>query len=328
MNQQLIKTAQAYSKQGFSVIPTTQQKIPILPTWRSYQSRPMTQEECVEHFKKAQGMGLLGGGKMKLTCIDIDLKNDLSGDFYQRLCAKVPTELFEKFYIQKTQNNGYHWVFSCDTVEPSQKITRRLTTAEERHQVYMENFENPLTREKAFKIVQNFNDVCIVESRGEGAYFLVPPTRGYERVQGKIQKLSEEEYQDLFHILRSMDEVNKVRKNDTRFSQNKTDWKVSPFQDYNSKADSLFLLESNGWSVVGKRYGKNIRLKRPGNSSAHSGIYDSDTRIFSCFSTSASLDVNRGYTASDLFTEFSCNGDIGLAYSKLVNEGYGLKASL
>ena len=321
-----IKLAKSYSNAGYSVIPVGTNKIPTIREWGQYQDQPMTEKECEKHFKNAYGMALLCGGKNNVTAIDVDLKNDLSGDFYQRMLDRIPADIIEKMYIQKTQNNGYHLVFSCpDKCENNQKVASRFTTSDERHRVYMENFENPVTKDKAFKIASNYNTLCIVETRGVGGYILISPTKGYSKVQGKIQEISEDEYEILFNSIREMDHVNKVIKKDSRYDKNRSEWKVSPFKDFNENGDMIYLLESNGWIRSGRPHGRNQRFKRPGKSSPTSAILDTDTKILSVFSTSTDLDINRGYSATDLYTQFECNGDIGKCYEKLVEQGYGIK---
>lgn len=322
-----VTLSKSYSKAGFSVIPVGVNKIPTIKEWRQYQDKPMTEQECEKHFKNAYGMALICGGQNNVTAIDIDLKNDLSGDFYTRLLSRIPQEIQDKMFIQKTQNNGYHMVFSCkDKCENNQKLASRFTTSDERHQVYMENYENPLTKDKAFKIASNYNTLCIVETRGVGGYILISPTKGYTKIQGKIQEITDDEYEILMNAIREMDHVNKVIKKDSRIFKSSAEWKISPFKDYNDRGDIIHLLESNGWSRSGRPHGRNQRFKRPGKSSPTSAILDTDTKIFSVFSTSTDLDINRGYTTTDLFTQFECNGDIGLCYQKLIENGYGEKA--
>jgi hypothetical protein len=52
-------------------------------------------------------------------------------------------------------------------------------------------------------------------------------------------------------------------------------------------------------------------------------LFDRETRIFNCFSTSTSFDVNRGYTASDIFIDLECDGDTSVAFRKMVEMGFG-----
>lgn len=318
----LVKLAQKYIRAGYSVIPVGTNKIPTIPGWRDYQEKPMSENDAVKLFKNASGIALLGGVN-NVTIVDHDLKNDLTGDYYKRLEAKVPQHILDKMYMQTTQNKGVHWVFRCPTVEPNQKLASRFTTADEKHRIYIENFENPITKERAFKIANNYNTLVVSETRGAGGYALIAPTPGYEWVRNKIGELTEDEYEELMDTIRSMDEIVKVRKPDSRQDSFGAQWKVSPFADANRRLDMNFLLESNGWSNSGG-YGRNIRYKRPGRSSPSSALFDTETRLLSVFTTSSDLEP-KAYTATDLFTHFECNGDIGLCYTKLVEMGYGQK---
>ena len=326
MSNNYIKLAQTYSKAGFSVIPVSVTKIPTIREWREYQNRPMTSDECEKYFDNAHGIALLCGGKNHLTAIDMDLKNDLSGDLYERFKKRVPNNILKKMYVQKTQNGGYHFVFSCpDKIEPNQKFASRFTTADERHQVYIENFENPLTKDKALKIASNYISLVTIESRGEGGYICIAPTKGYEHVYGKINQISKEEYEILTDICREFNEVSKVIRKDSRIKSSGKDWKISPFQDFNNRGDVIQLLMMNGWKTVGRTHGKNIRLKRPGKSSTSSALFDTSTMVFTCFSTSTEFDANKGYSPSDLYIDLECDKDVGKAFLKLVEEGYGVK---
>lgn len=320
-----IKLAQAYSKAGYSILPVTSMKIPTIREWRVFQERPMTEEECEKHFKHAYGIALIGGVN-GVIMFDHDLKNDISGDYYDRLLTRIPENLMEKFYIQKTQNNGIHWIARTDAKEGNLKLASRFTTPEEKHKIYVENFENPTTREKALKIASNHNTLVLSETRFYGGYCLIAPTPNYEKLSGKIGFITSDEYEEIKEIIRSMDEGLKVLKEDTRHeSYIKDQWKVNPFQDANERMDVSQLLEMNGWSMVRGSRGNNIRFKRPGGSSTSSAILDTNTNLFSVFTTSTDLDV-RAYNASTLYAHFECDSDLGLCYKKLISEGYGLKS--
>ena len=320
----LVKLAKAYSKSGFSVIPVTARKLPALKGWKEFQSRPMTDEECERYFSNCYGIALLCGGKKKVTCIDFDLKYDLSKDLFDRYKSKIPKELLKKMYVQKTVSGGYHFVFTCAKMEPNQKLANRRTTAYEKHQTYLENFENPETRDKALKIALNDDRLVLIETRGEGGYFCIAPTPNYEAVHGKIQEISEEEYDTLIEVARSFNEIKEYTP-DIRLSKY-DEWELSPFEDYNQRGDMLFLMTMNGWTIDPTSRGKRIRLKRPGRTHAQSSaLYDDETKIFNVFTTSSSFEINKGYNPSGVFIHLECHDDTKLAFEKLVEMGYGKK---
>lgn len=322
----LSNIALKYSENGFSVIPVTTRKTPTLRDWKKFQDRPMTSEEVKFHFQDAYGIALLMGTQKALYTLDIDLKYDLSGDVYERFLSLIPQSILNKLYIQKTQSGGYHMIFTCPYIqEGNLKLASRLTTADEKHKTYMEAFSNPLTKDKALKIATNDKVRVIFETRGYGGYILINPTPGYEKVSGsKFEELSLDEYHELLDSAREFNELTRIERIDSRQQHNDDTWEISPFKDFNSRGDGLFLLYQNGWRNV-KETGSEVRLKRPGKSSASSAIYNKDRQLLSVFSTSTSFDNNRAYTNSDILIHLEFNDDIGAAYKYLVDKKFGVE---
>lgn len=322
-----VDLAKQYSNRGYSVIPVTTEKVPAIREWGKFQTKPMTEAECEIHFKDCYGIALLMGGSKKLTAIDFDLKYDLSEYLFDRFKRSLPKELLEKMFVQTTKNNGYHFIFSCAKVEPNQKLASRFTTADEKHKTYMEAYQDPKNRERALKMAMNDKVRVLIETRGGspticGGYVLVSPTPGYTKLFGQIQEITIQEYDLLMEAARSFNDVIEEKK-DIRLDKFK-EWKLSPFADFNSRGDVLKLLYDSGWEECNGGYGKSIRLARPGAvTSASSALFDPETRLFNCFSTSTSFDVNRSYNPSDIFIELECENDVSLAFKKLIELGYG-----
>lgn len=317
----LIDLAKKYSSNGFSVIPVTKEKLPFLGNWKKYIKNPMTLDECEKYFKNAKGIALLMGGQKNLTALDFDLKYDLSGDFFERYKNIVNDNILKKMYVQSTKNKGYHFILSCEKIEGNQKLASRYTTAYEKHRTYLEAYSTPRNRDKALKVASNDSTRVLMETRGEGGYVVISPTEGYKYIHGKINKISIEEYDILFEAARSLDET-KIVKKDIRLD-NYEKWSLSPFTDYDQRGDVLRLLDENGWEDVGNA-GKSVRLKRPGSShSKSSALFDTETRLFNCFSTSTHFDVSKSYNPSDLFIELECEGDLSVAFKKLIEQEFG-----
>lgn len=322
-----VDLAKKYSSAGYSVIPVTSEKIPAIRDWSQFQTRPMTERECEQYFSNCWGLALLMGGSKKTTAIDFDLKYDLSGDLFERFKKRLPEELLRKMYVQTTKNKGFHFIFSADVVEPNQKLASRYTTEYEKHSTYMEAFNNPKTRPKALKIASNDSVRVLLETRGgsvtvSGGYVVMSPSPGYDYIYGKINHISVEDYDLILETARSFNEVIEEKK-DLRLEKYK-EWKLSPFSDYNERGDVISVLLDSGWEECKGSKGKSIRLKRSGNpKSGSSALFDTETRVFNCFSTSTLFDVGRGYSPTDVFTLLECDGDLGTAFTKLVDSGYG-----
>lgn len=322
-----IELAKQYSKAGYSVIPVTSEKVPSIKDWSQFQTKPMTEQECERYFSNVWGIALLCGGNKLVSAMDYDLKYDLSGDLMDRFKKALPKDLLKKMYVQTTKNGGFHFLFSCSIVEPNQKLACRYTTAYEKHQTYMESFNNPRTRDKALKTALNHKSLVLIETRGgtdkvSGGYVVMAPSPGYEHVYGKINHISIDEYNTLMETARSFNEVIEEKK--VIQSDKYKEWKVNPFQDFNERGDVISVLLENGWEECRNSNSKSIRLKRAGNpKSGSSALFDTETRVLNVFSTSTCFDVNKGYSPTDVFTELECDGDLSLAFKKIVGMGYG-----
>jgi hypothetical protein len=84
--------------------------------------------------------------------------------------------------IQRTRSGGYHIVYRCEKADGNRKLT---------------------------SIIEGGLNHCVIETRGEGGYFLAAPTQGYELLQGSFEALpfiSNEERAALFAAALSLDE--------------------------------------------------------------------------------------------------------------------------
>jgi hypothetical protein len=323
------KVAKQYLDSGLWVIPVNSSKCPAIPNWRSLQTKPMTNDEVEKYFKNCYGIALLMGGKPSLFAADFDLKYSLNPNLYEEIKEKVPNELLKKTYVQKTMNNGYHWIYRIpkSRLVGNEKFANRYTTAYEKDKIYKEYYQDPKTRDIAIKTAFNHKSLVLLESRSGsaencGGYVLMPPTKGYAYVYGKIQELTEEEYDFLIEILRSFNEVKEmgvVVKNYDNFQ-----WTLSPWEDYNDRGDIVELLTSSGWTIENESV-KSIRFKRPGATSGSSALFDKESRIFSCFSTSTCFDVSKSYNCSGVFTELEHDGDTSESYHDLISMSFGVK---
>tara|TARA_R110000868_G_scaffold74337_13_gene215060 strand:+ start:35413 stop:36402 length:990 start_codon:yes stop_codon:yes gene_type:complete len=321
--------AKNYIDNGLWVIPVSNMKQPSISNWRDLQTRPMNDKEIDKGFKRCHGIALLMGGAPRLFAADFDLKYSLNPNLYDEIKLKIPREILEKTYVQKTKNGGYHWIYRIpeSRLSGNEKFANRYTTAYEKHKIYIEYYEDPRTRDTAIKTAANHKSLVLLESRSGsiercGGYVLMPPTEGYSFVYGKITELTEEEYDIVVETLRSFNEVKELGKIDKRHDT--FDWEISPWDDYNERGDIVELLAESGWSVIDQS-SKTIRFKRPGATSGSSALFDKESKIFNCFSTSTSLSVDKGYNAASLYIELECDGDGKLAYQNLISLGFGIK---
>ena len=182
-------------------------------------------QECKFILPDAKGIAVICGKVSEnLEVIDIDCKNDPSGRLEKEFFAllnEVCPELAFNLVTVSTINKGYHLYYRCDQVESS-----RVLSANSKKEV-------------------------LIETRGEGAYVIAPPSPGYRFVQGDFENIpliTPEERLKLLSIARSFDESpeSEVKPAASKINGER----LSPFDDYNERADVIALLEKHSWRVV------------------------------------------------------------------------------
>jgi len=263
--------------------------------------------------------------------IDFDLKYDLTGNLitrYKELVNELSPNLLNRLVIQKTMNNGYHLIYRCEKIEGNQKLANRHTTEEEKHETYRVNISKGKNEEEATRASKNDKIRVLIETRGEGGYFMIAPSKGYALAKGsftEIPTITEAEREVLINVARSFNEtlveVQQSKQVDNTLSQ----FNTTPLDDFNERGDVVAILVSNGWTVVAEK-GDKIFFKRSGHTtSAHSGNYDKVMKLFSVFSTSTEFETQKGYRASGVYAILECNGDFSRAASELYAKGYGTR---
>lgn len=323
-----VSRVKQYKEHGLTCIPVDENKQPLV-NWAAFQGRVMSDSEIDKHFSEVFGFAVLTGGKGGLELLDIDAKYFTDPQMYENFKKAVPNSILKKLWVQTSMNGGYHFIYRCKVVEPNQKLAMRPTTREEKHAAYMEAFESGEDIDVALKTALNHKSLVTFETRGgdetkSGGYFLCAPTKGYRKIYGKLQELTPEERNILLDTARSFNQYFEKKK-DYKLAKLSSDFKEgdNPFENFNNKADGVQLLLDNGWKIVGKSTGKDVRVKRPGHTtSKSSGVFDRDSRVFNCYSTSAGFESGTGYTLANIFIQLECEGDTQLAYRKLKELGY------
>lgn len=339
ISQQIISTV--ISVKGLRFMPIRANKAPIHKGWQ-------TDSTTKYDFTNAEAIGLVCGSlSMNLEAIDFDTKYDLTGKLmseYKDAVNAISPELLKKIVIQKTMSGGYHFLYRCETIGGNVKLANRNTTEEEKKHTYEKTYEKEYNslppvdvegnrkraHEVAFKAMNNDNVRVLIETRGEGGQIACYPTPKYELIRGdfsKIQTINPEERQILFDVAYSFNQVlqEEVRSDRKTYTPKKSVKGLTPFEDYNDRADVVQLLISHGWTYVHERAGK-VMLRRPGQTSSDtSGNFDRDKNWFSVFSTSTEFEPMKAYQPYAVFAMIECNGDYSVAAKKLVEMGYGDK---
>jgi hypothetical protein len=300
----MIQTAKKYYQSGLSIIPIGEKKLPI-GSWKKNQT------ELIEPaFTSCIGIGIVCGKVSGgVECIDIDSKYDLTGnlfDNYKNLINEADKNLLRKLVVQSTPSGGYHFVYRCEIIEGNKKLANRHTTEAEKA-------ENPKDKIRV-----------LIETRGEGGYFMVAPSNGYKVVYGDLNQisiLSALERETLFVCARTLNEVFEAAT--TAKTQQKTLLdNVSPFEDWNNRGDVLSFLEMEGWVVKLRNGAKNLLL-RPQGTGMWSADWNDEKRIFYVFTSSSEFEQNKGYNATQVLAKLKFNDDFSECAKWLLKEGYG-----
>jgi replicative DNA helicase len=304
MSNEIKDKAREYLKAQLSVIPTKEDKLPALPSWKPYQSQRIKEEDVEALFNGPNVKGLaiicgaISGG---LEVIDVDTKHDTTGSLWEdlrRLIEDNLPELYRRLVIAQTMSGGYHIYYRCSSISGNSKLSTKL------------------------------NREVLIETRGEGGYVVAPPTPKYTYIQGeptKIATITPEERERLFSIAKSFNEEEEIKPkvNTTNSSTTYNSTGLSPFEDYNQRGDVVELLKTKGWKVVYQQ-GKRINLLRPGSTDTKtSGNYHTDLKILRVFSSSTDFDTKKGYNPSQVYALLEHNGDNSKAAKELYRLGYG-----
>ena len=282
----LLNQARQYIALGISVVPVDANKASTIK-WAEYQERLMTDDELVRHFgpsSNAYGIAIICGQVSLggLEVLDFDHKvPDKVACAYNAFSAIVKAErpeLFEKLVINTTPNRGYHMPFICtETATPGNK---KLAEAE-----YQADGKTKTT--------------TLIETKGEGGYFVVPPTPDYHTIQGDLSNIPTISADDRSYLIREARQLDKVepaqkaKPSKSRTTYIGTEGGLTPKQvieRYNEITNTPDLLLANGWAGLGTNSRGDCQFRRPGKTEGSiSATYNPETKKLYNFSTNADL---------------------------------------
>lgn len=281
-------------------------------------------------LKNCEAVGLVCGKLSgNLEVIDVDEKYSLDGKLFERykkVIHQYDPALLQKLVVQKTISGGYHLIYRCQKIEGNLKLANRFTTDAEKRKTYDAEIKGGADHDKALKAANGDKIRVLLETRGEGGFVVCFPSKGYELIYGDyygINEITIEERETLHNIARQFNEVVDEYKPITKTGNRQGIKGLSPFDDYNDRADIVGLLETHGWKVV-QRKGNKVVFLRPGQTSSQSsGNYDLDKNWFSVFTTSTDFEPQKAYLPYAVYAKLECKDDFKEAAKKLYNEGYG-----
>ncbi len=284
---------------GLSVIPTKENKAPSIQSWTEYQKRLPTPEEIGRWTWGGIGV-VCGEVSENLCCIDIDTKNDKSGslirDYFAIVNAAAP-KLFERLVVESTMNHGRHILFKSPSPIP--------------------------TKDLALEVDRK----VIIETRGEGAYFVCAPSKGYKLTQGMIEAAPFLEQEEVDILLASAESLNRYAPEPTRIPAAK-DFQdgLRPLDDYDQKTgvdEIADMLVSRGWRIIVRR-GEVFTLIRPDKTErTPSATLNHVPGKLYVFSTSTDFEARRAYKPSQVYTILNHGGNYHESAKDLYEKGFG-----
>ncbi|EFK57332.1 bifunctional DNA primase/polymerase [Sphingobacterium spiritivorum] len=310
---------------GCSLIPVRDKdegerpaKTPCISAWKQYQTERMDEGalwQAMQTYGTSAVAVVTGEVSGRLELIDIDSKYEPG---IEALVLKDIEKLYPDLYpilrIHATPSGGRHIIYRIEDgdVEGNQKLAgREATEAELQDQ-----------RKKGRKRLST--QVNFLETRGEGGYFLYPPSMGYSVIQDvPIPQLTWEERCGIINLCRSYNRLVKIEPT-PKPTKKEDDWyTTNPFEDFNENCDPVQLIEEFGWKRTKHFSDRFFWFTRPGKDKGVSASFNRSKRVFYIFTSSTELEPTRGYNPASILAELRHGGNKKEAYHDLVKSGYG-----
>jgi hypothetical protein len=347
---------------GLSQIPIRMDgtKAPDCPIWKPYQTEPPSYETLRRWHANPCGWAVVAGEVSgHLECVDIDAP-DLVEPFREAIEAAKPG-LLAKLTQNQTPRPGLHVAYRCLGVTiPGNHVLAKT----EPRPVFDKVTGEPVIVKATGK--QKIAPMALIETRGEGGYFIVPPSPGachptgreYQHVGGpplyEVQEITVEERDAVHRVARTFNlylDEDEGQNGNERAEKQYTDLSVNrdaadvvaaqrrlrPGDAYNAGATWDEILSAHGWRRD-KVAGGLVHWTRPdkdaGTSATTGAVSKSGNELFCCFSTNAfpfeGANASKPCTSYTKFFAYALlnhGGDFDEATRALAAAGYGQSAT-
>ncbi len=320
ISQEINLQAVEMAEKGLSVLPVDPKTKRPLEAWKHLQTNPLTPGQLTK--MEFSGVALISGKVSgHLEAIDFDL-NAIWFEAWQQIVESEAPGLTNKLLIQETQSGGLHCVYRCPELEipGNQKLAhdRIKVDGPGVHEYLGSNLEAQEEKD-CFYVYP-----CLIETRGEGGYFLAAPTPGYQVINGHsflaLPEITLRERQILYNAAKALNKwVKPVR--EPRDYSTEPDGE-RPGDIYNEKNEiPRDLLERAGWRSE-RANGNFEHWTRPGKERGGSASII-DGKLFYVFSSNAApFEPEKAYSPFSVFALLEHNGNFSAAAQDLKNQGY------
>ena len=221
----LIESAENFLIAGISVLPCKEDKRPLRAEWGSLQKMPMPLEDSEQEFRNSAYIGVITGEVSgNLEGIDFD-NHDHGIEKYFNAWKLENAEIFAKYdiYIERTKRGGFHVLYRIDSENIyNSRVLARWETKE-----------------------------TMIETKGEGGYFIVAPSEGYAVISGDltlVPTIRPDEREQLIQTAKKLSKVTQsTEEKETESSHHDFTDPVS-WYNWNKVNYSKGLLTEAGWS--------------------------------------------------------------------------------
>jgi hypothetical protein len=285
---------QVYHSSNIATLPVKDDKSPYgVHTWKGGVTN-------LGAYDGAFGIGIVcGQASGGVECLDFDNHFDDAKTTVSRFVEELG-DVYSKynFVIQSTTSGGYHMIYRCETVSGNIKLAERPKWEEGKNR---------------------WRPDAIIETRGEGGYFVAAPTPGYKVLRGSFSDMpviTREDRQHIIDVAKSFNTWYELAKN-----ENETEGR--PGDMFNNDLDSLPRMKSaltkDGWLEVRPQ-----QWRRPNKTKGISATLGKVAEnVFYVFSANAyPFTDKKAYTAFQVVALLEYNGDFK-AFAKELGEKYG-----
>lgn len=224
-----------YSVRGYSVIPLRRNKLPLIASWKPYQTNAANDAQIQKWWKEnpSANIGIITGRISGITVVDIDMKGG-------KELADKHLALFPKTYTVKTPTGGYHLYYQYD-----KRIQQTANT---------------------------FPQYPFVDIRNDGGYVVAPPSF-CDYIKDKVRTAGT--YKVIEHVVPAVFPFDFFKKADGKTYTSVSDLLkgVKLMQDGDGRNNTLtkitgkilVLVQKDDWDTVGLEmiHAVNKRFKQP-----------------------------------------------------------------
>jgi len=275
-----------------ATLPTKADKSPnVKGTWKGG-------IKDISQYIGSNGLGIIcGADSFGVECIDFDNHfgnaKDIISDFIEQV-----RDIYMQYNlpVESTLNGGFHLVYRCDTIEGNQKLAQKPV------------WDSHLRKHKP--------DV-LIETRGEGGYFVAAPTPGYRVVRNSlldIPTITKKDRETLLNVARSFNEWYDL----TPVEYEQKDRPGDLFNnDLSAQSQAESSLKQHGWQEI-----KPQIWRRPDKKDGISATFGKAAKgIFYNFSSSAyPFEPQKGYTPFQIISLLDYGGDFKRFASELAEK--------